>query len=232
MKTPKISYLLLTLLSLMIFSSLTLADSITLASGSSSTANYLLTGTNASAQATFSFDGTTIRVEFRNTSTNDFRLGAISFGAQQYFPGQDNINGTVTLSNGQSWIAGGDEVLGPVTIRYSPLAVTGGIGYLPSNTNKLLAPGESGVALLTFVPAKFGGNVPLPPFQSVTLSFTNASFINPNGQSIPTGQILVQTAAGSFNNGGTGAEVPEPATMILLGSGLAALGVRARRRKQ
>ncbi len=209
------------------------ADPITLmAGGSSVTANYSLAGTNASATAIFSFDGTTIRVEFRNTSTNDFKLGAISFGAQQYSPGQDNISGTVTLSNGQNWSANGDEILGPISIRYAPIAVTGGIGYLPSNIDKLLSPGGSGVALLGFTPAKFGGTVPLPPFQSVTLSFTNASFINPNGQPVPVGQILIQTASGTFSGGGTGAAVPEPATMLLLGSGLAALGIRALRRKQ
>jgi PEP-CTERM motif len=223
---------LFSILFLLVVGTAVKADPITLVAGSSVTANYSLAGTNASAQAIFSFDGTTIRVEFRNTSTNDFRLGAISFSAQQYSPGQDNISfGSATLSNGQIWGAGGDDVFGFISIRYFPIQVSGGIGYLPRDLDKLLAPGGSGISMLSFIP-KLGGTVPSPPFPSVTLSFTNAYFINPNGQPVPVGQILAQTASGTFSGGGAGAAVPEPATMILLGSGLAALGMRARRRKQ
>ncbi len=187
------------------------ADSVTLNAGSSATFNYTSTfGAAGQATATFalSADGKTLTVAFLNTSTSDTFLSGIGFNTS---PDLATTSAAFSgLPSGATW---------------SSTSGGGGIGnfeagaYGNGNNNRL-KPGEGGTLTLA---------LSSPQTNGITLDVTMTHLTSlPDGSS----QKPVGVRVGGGNPPPPPAEVPEPATLLLVGTSLASIAALRRRNKK
>jgi PEP-CTERM motif len=162
---------------------------------------------NFNAQATYSINasGTQVTVDFMNNPTSEVLLKGIESNITPTFPAFSFA--FTGLPSGVAWTVGSTTLSGT------------GSGDGPYNfailtSSGLLKPGESGRVVLTF-------NTPIQGFtfdQLFNFNKTVSVFVLPDGR--------------PFGGVGVDASIPEPATLVLLGTGLAATaaGIRKRRR--
>lgn len=214
LKLPSPFRFILTILAATAVCTATQAEPFTLSAGSSATFDYTSTfGSAGSAQATFSLsaDGRELTVNFVNTSTANTYLSGLAFNATPNL----NIAGYCfsSLPDGSSWSF--------KTQSGGGMGSFDAIAYGKGNNNRL-SPGEDGTIKLTLA---------APLTHGVTLDVTLVHLTSlPDGSSQKPVGVLVK--GGSGVPADVGAPVPEPATLLLLGTGLAATAFRKRRRKQ
>lgn len=195
------------------FNAASIAGPITLNPGTSATFSYISTFGSA-GQATASFalsdDGKTLTVHFQNTSTGNTYLSAFGFSTSP------NLTATSAyfcdLPSGANWsfTASGGGGIGNYELGAS------GQG----NKNRL-KPGQGGTLVI---------NLKTPQTNGITLdvSMTHLTSLPDGSSQKPIGMVVV----GQSRPQPPPAEVPEPATLLLVGSMLTSLPFLQRRRKK
>ena len=188
------------------------ADPVALAPGASANFNFI-SPTEGSAFATFSLNaaGTQLTINFQNVSAN--RLRVIAFDVSP--------NANVTASAFSGTPAGADP-------RFARnFDATNFSGTLGKVYELSLTPNLAGVPFAQFTP--FGS----VPGQGGTLVLSFASPFT-LGLTIDLAAAVILSRDQAFQQiiaGVPGAPIPEPATLLLLSTGLAGLAVRIRRRR-
>jgi hypothetical protein len=186
-------------------SSVAYADPVSIAQGTSTTFTYQTTNANVNGTATFSLSGNVLTITYTNTSNAGVCTGTNCSLTGIGFDTTPNLNITsATFSGAEAthWTFGTNGGgLGGFELR-----VAGSQG-----TNFALNPGETQTVQLTF-------SGPAPAFLSIDL--TRAHF-----------QAMPGTGDSEKPVGTPETPIPEPATMILLGTGLAGVAARARKRR-
>lgn len=188
------------------------AESITLLPGASATFNYVSSfgaAGQATASYTLSADGKTLTVSFLNTSTSDTFLSGLAFNTTPDL--------TVTaaqfsgLPSGANWsfTAGGGGGIGNFEA-----------GAYGNGNNNRLKPGEGGTLTLTLSSPQTNG-------LSLDVSLTHLTSLPDGSSEKPYGVIVGVTPPPPPP---PPAEVPEPATLLLVGGSLLA-GIPALRRR-
>ena len=213
---PRLRTILASAAALLAFSQLALADPVVLTPGGPSV-TLLFTSAlspSARAEATFTLNaaGTQVTAAFRNTSAAGSGIGIYYLGFNSplsYFNGGGFIGQVTGLPPGVSWVGPTDNFGATSDFVIANFFLPALLDpSLPLESQNVLLPGQGGIITLTFMS-------PRPPFEQFLLDPT-AGFITPDRRL----------------GGGQSTVIPEPATLVLCGSGLLAVAVSRRRRRK
>lgn len=191
------------------------------------------------ASATFTISGDTISITLTNLEANPTSV-AQALSGLNFTLSTGETSGTLTSSSAQQV-----TILGNQTFTLGSTAATGwGLNNNVSGGLQLTALGFSGPATLLIGPAggatysdangSIAGNNPHNPFLDQTATFTITIAGLSDSATISSATFLFGTDAENTESVPGVPEsptvTPEPTTMLLFGSGLAALGAALRRR--
>ena len=196
------------------------------------TANAGVTGNNGStvsAGATISYSGGLVTVTLTNCLVNPTSISqnisdiffsiAGATGSTSGQIGSLNTTALVTVAADGTTTSSSGSVLWNLIVSGDTFHLTDLIGNSPTTPTSTIIGAPGGGGVYSNANGSIAGNVPHNPFinQTATWTFACASC----GGAI--GDVVI-----SF--GTTPTSVPEPASMLLLGSGLSALGIFSRRK--